>query len=108
MAGYERRISVFGERLETIDAHRIAGVLIRLAKAERERAQGLARKAEPEDPAMGAVKEIPHCCGPKELQREAGPERAKALRSLHAALFLESPSRTARPLPLPRRNPSPA
>ena len=50
---------MIGERRETIDAHRIAGVLIRLAKAVRERAQGLALEPEPEDPATGVVKEIP-------------------------------------------------
>jgi hypothetical protein len=64
MSGYERRISVYGERRETIDANRIAGVLIRIAKAERERAQGLAPEPEPEDPGMGAVKEVSHRCGP--------------------------------------------
>jgi hypothetical protein len=58
MAGYERRISVYGERRETIDVHRIAGVLIRIAKAERLSAQGLAPEPESVDPAMGAVKEV--------------------------------------------------
>ncbi|THV29003.1 hypothetical protein [Glycomyces paridis] len=58
MSGYERRISVYGERRETIDAHRIAGVLIRLGKAERLRAQGLGLELEPVDPAMGSVQEI--------------------------------------------------
>lgn len=55
MAGYERRISVYGERRETIDAHRIAGVLIRNAKAEQLRAQGLSPKPEPVYPAMGGA-----------------------------------------------------
>jgi hypothetical protein len=58
MAEYGRTIRVIGERRETIDAHRIAGVLIRLAKAERLRVQGLAPDPEPVDPAMGSVKEV--------------------------------------------------
>ncbi|WP_158299762.1 hypothetical protein [Glycomyces paridis] len=49
---------MIGERRETIDAHRIAGVLIRLAKAERERSERFAPELEPIDPATGSVKEI--------------------------------------------------
>ena len=58
MAGHDRKIRVIGELHETIDAHRIAGVLIRLAKAERERAEGRAPEPEPLDPAIGSVGEV--------------------------------------------------
>lgn len=58
MAGHDRKIRVTGERRETIDAHRIAGVLTRLARIERERAEGRAPEPEPIDPATGSVKEI--------------------------------------------------
>jgi hypothetical protein len=58
MSGHDRKIRVTSERRESIDAHRIAGVLIRLAKAERERAEGRAPEPEPIDPAIGSVKEV--------------------------------------------------
>jgi hypothetical protein len=58
MAGHDRKTRVTGERCETIDAHRIAGVLIRIAKAERERTEGRATEPEPVDPAIGSVKEV--------------------------------------------------
>ncbi|SDD15958.1 hypothetical protein [Glycomyces harbinensis] len=47
-----------GERRETIDAHRIAGVLTRIAKTERLRAQNLAPDPEAIDPAVGSVKTV--------------------------------------------------
>jgi hypothetical protein len=58
MSGHDRKFRVTGERRETIDAHRIAGVLTRLAKTERERAQCLAPEPEPIDPATGSVREF--------------------------------------------------
>jgi hypothetical protein len=58
MPGNDRKIRVTSERREAIDAHRIAGVLIRLAKAERERAEGRAPEPEPIDSAVGSVKEV--------------------------------------------------
>lgn len=58
MSGHDRKIRVIGVRRESIDAHRIAGVLIRLAKAERERAEGRAPEPEPIDPAVGSIKEV--------------------------------------------------
>ncbi|GAB3236490.1 hypothetical protein GCM10027447_34900 [Glycomyces halotolerans] len=58
MAGQDRKIRVTGEWRETIDAHRIVGVPIRLAKAERERAEGRVLEPEPSDPAIGSVTEI--------------------------------------------------
>jgi hypothetical protein len=58
MAGHDRKIRVIGERRDTIDAHRIAGVLIRLAKAERERTEGRDSEPEPLDPAIGSVREV--------------------------------------------------
>jgi hypothetical protein len=58
MAGHDRKIKVTGERRETIDVHRIAGVLKRIAKAARERAEGRATEPEPVDPAIGSVKEV--------------------------------------------------
>lgn len=58
MPGHDRKIRVTSERREAIDAHRIAGVLIRLANAERERAEGRTPELDPVDPTIGSVIEV--------------------------------------------------